>query len=123
MSFSPYLVPFATNKVTQKLKQINLHKVALVPFVSLALISCGSNSSAEIKSAATLTQETSYQANPYWENPEVFEENKAPARAHFFAFESKELAELNDKSSSKNFLDLNGQWQFNWVKNPCRTSY
>ena len=56
--------------------------------------------------------------DPVIENPEVFEINKLPARATFFAFENESLAKTNDMSTSKNHFSLNGIWKFNWVKTP-----
>ena len=48
-------------------------------------------------------------------NHEIFEENKLPPRATFFSFESQNI--LN-KEQSKRFFSLNGDWKFNWVKDP-----
>lgn len=48
-------------------------------------------------------------------NHQIFEENKLPPRATFFAFESEEVSE---KENSKRFLSLNGDWKFHWVKDP-----
>jgi len=45
----------------------------------------------------------------------VFEENKLPPRAHFFAFESQSVQKKED---SRRFLDLNGKWRFHFVKDP-----
>ncbi len=45
----------------------------------------------------------------------VFEENKLPPRAHFFAFESQSVQKKED---SRRFLDLNGEWRFHFVKDP-----
>ena len=53
-----------------------------------------------------------------WENPEVFERNKLPARASFFAYESAQLAFDNQVEKSSRFLSLNGTWKFNWVDKP-----
>ena len=56
---------------------------------------------------------------PEWKNPEVFEINKLPARAHFFPFSTIEQAETGDRNSSEWFLSLNGTWKFNWVSKPA----
>ena len=53
------------------------------------------------------------QTNHY--NHQVFEENKLAPRATFFGFEKEELLE---RENSKRFLSLNGDWKFNWVKDP-----
>ena len=48
-------------------------------------------------------------------NHEIFEENKLAPRASFFNFENLDISE---KENSKRFLSLNGDWKFNWVKDP-----
>jgi beta-galactosidase len=48
-------------------------------------------------------------------NHEIFEDNKLAPRATFFAFENETIS---DKENSKRFLSLNGEWKFNWVKDP-----
>ncbi|MEM7110424.1 MAG: glycoside hydrolase family 2 TIM barrel-domain containing protein, partial [Bacteroidota bacterium] len=55
---------------------------------------------------------------PDWENPEVFEISKLPARATFYHYPSERDALLDDWKTSKNYLLLNGTWKFNWVKSP-----
>lgn len=57
--------------------------------------------------------ETSEQKNHF--NHQIFEENKLPPRASFFAFET---ADVIEKEKSKRFLNLNGNWKFHWTKNP-----
>ena len=52
------------------------------------------------------------------ENPQVVEINKLPARASFFAYESKKLANKNSIEDSENYLSLNGLWKFNWTRSP-----
>ena len=51
----------------------------------------------------------------YYYNHEIFEENKLPPRATFFATESDDITE---KENSERYLSLNGTWKFHWVKNP-----
>jgi len=48
-------------------------------------------------------------------NHQIFEENKLAPRATFFGFESENISE---KEQSKRFFNLNGDWKFNWVKDP-----
>lgn len=48
-------------------------------------------------------------------NHNIFEANKLPPRASYFGFESEAVS---DKENSKRYLNLNGQWKFNWVKDP-----
>jgi len=52
------------------------------------------------------------------QTPEIVSVNRMPMRATAFAYETKALAEKRVKESSNYFLSLNGQWKFNWVKNP-----
>ena len=51
----------------------------------------------------------------YHFNHQIFEENKLAPRASFFAFENSKIIK---KENSKRFLSLNGQWKFDWVKDP-----
>ncbi|MDN3491514.1 glycoside hydrolase family 2 TIM barrel-domain containing protein [Winogradskyella bathintestinalis] len=48
-------------------------------------------------------------------NLAIFEVRKLAPRADFFSFET---THITDKENSKRFLSLNGQWKFNWVKDP-----
>ncbi|WP_034041710.1 glycoside hydrolase family 2 TIM barrel-domain containing protein [Wocania ichthyoenteri] len=48
-------------------------------------------------------------------NHKIFEEHKLPPRATYFGFESEDITV---KEKSKRYLSLNGQWKFNWVKDP-----
>ncbi|WP_273568593.1 glycoside hydrolase family 2 TIM barrel-domain containing protein [Maribacter halichondriae] len=48
-------------------------------------------------------------------NHEIFEENKLPPRATFFAVESPEI---ESKRNSRRYLNLNGDWKFHFVKDP-----
>ena len=88
---------------------------SLVSAIALICTACGTTdptaSSASKKSAQTTAVE--------WENPQIFAQNKLPARATFFAFESAELADKNQRQASNNFLSLNGDWYFNFVKKPA----
>ncbi|GGZ87634.1 glycoside hydrolase family 2 TIM barrel-domain containing protein [Algibacter mikhailovii] len=52
------------------------------------------------------------------ENPNIVEINKLPARATFFAFETKDLAQANNIQASNNYKSLNGLWKFKWTRNP-----
>ncbi|MGV3765617.1 MAG: glycoside hydrolase family 2 TIM barrel-domain containing protein [Chitinophagaceae bacterium] len=52
------------------------------------------------------------------QTPEIVSVNRLPMRASAFAFENRELATQRKKESSANFLSLNGNWKFNWVRDP-----
>ena len=51
-----------------------------------------------------------------WQDPEINAVNRAPMHTDFFAYESTELAAKGMKELSGNFMSLNGNWKFNWVR-------
>ena len=56
------------------------------------------------------------QQAPEWKNPLVNQMNREARRAHFFAYETQELAARADKQQSKRYLSMEGMWRFNFVK-------
>ena len=54
---------------------------------------------------------------PVWQDPNVNQVNREARHAHFFAFESEEMARQGDKSKSDRYLSMEGMWKFNFVKN------
>ena len=57
------------------------------------------------------------QPDPYWENPEMFAENKLPAKATFLPYLTTEAATL--RGESELVMDISGEWRFNWTKTPA----
>ena len=53
------------------------------------------------------------------QNPLVVEKNKQAPRSTFFNFESKKLAIKPEPGESKYFISLNGDWKFQWVRDPA----
>ena len=53
-----------------------------------------------------------------WENPEIFERNRVPARASFIPYPDKESALSHERGRSQWFKLLNGKWRFNYAENP-----
>ena len=51
--------------------------------------------------------------------PEIVSVNRMPMRASAYAYESRGLAERRQREKSAYFLSLNGDWKFNWVKEPA----
>jgi len=51
-----------------------------------------------------------------WKNPEQNEVNRLPMHAHYFPYESMEMAQTNIPTQSSNYQTLNGKWKFYWVK-------
>jgi len=56
---------------------------------------------------------------PNWENPQVFNINRLPAKAYFERYVDIESALEEDQSNNPYILSLNGKWKFNWVKKPA----
>ncbi len=54
----------------------------------------------------------------YHEDHTVFGVNKEAPHAHSFPFEKEELARNFDREHSTWFQSLNGDWKFNWVRQP-----
>ncbi|MCH5242105.1 MAG: DUF4981 domain-containing protein [Muribaculaceae bacterium] len=57
-------------------------------------------------------------AQPYkeWQDQNINSINRLPMHTSYFAFDKKENPQ-GDKKRSKNYLSINGDWKFNWVKN------
>ena len=52
-----------------------------------------------------------------WNDPLVNNMNSNEPVADFYGYVNKELSERNDKTLSKRFLSIDGNWKFNWVQN------
>jgi beta-galactosidase len=52
------------------------------------------------------------------QTPEVVSIGRMPMRASAFGYENLEMAKAGVRENSKFFLNLNGTWKFNWVKDP-----
>lgn len=59
------------------------------------------------------------QAAVRWQDHSVFEINKEPPHASFFAYGSILKASADNYRNSKNFMDLNGTWLFHYAPNPA----
>lgn len=55
--------------------------------------------------------------DPYWENPEMFAENKLPVRATLMPYPSAEEAFARGESSL--VMDISGEWRFHWSATPA----
>ena len=53
---------------------------------------------------------------PWWLDPEVNEVNTMAPRAAFFAYETENLAKVDQKARSERYLSLEGKWKFNFSK-------
>lgn len=61
---------------------------------------------------------TCSQAREPWEDHTVFGINKLPPRATAFPYLSNSAALMDNKFQSSNFMLLNGQWAFDWQRDP-----
>lgn len=66
---------------------------------------------------ALVVAATAIAQDPYWENPEVFAENKLPSRATLVPYAS--FDEALARGESGYVLDISGQWRFHWTKTPA----
>ncbi|MBF4472401.1 glycoside hydrolase family 2 TIM barrel-domain containing protein [Flavobacterium sp. HJJ] len=53
-----------------------------------------------------------------WENPEVFQINREPARASFLPYADEASALKDNYTSSPWYFPLNGKWKFSWAPTP-----
>ncbi|MDR6241154.1 glycoside hydrolase family 2 TIM barrel-domain containing protein [Aureibacter tunicatorum] len=53
------------------------------------------------------------------ENPHMFSQNRLPARAHFYSFPDQEGALKQSLENHPYYLNLNGEWAFNFVNSPA----
>lgn len=60
--------------------------------------------------------------NNIWEDPNINQINRLPAKATFYSYENANLAKANRREDSKYFKSLNGDWKFNWVATPNEAS-
>ena len=51
-----------------------------------------------------------------WKDPRINAVNRAPMHSNYFAYESADIAQKGIKENSVNFMSLNGNWKFFWVK-------
>ena len=56
---------------------------------------------------------------PDWENPSVISINKEMARSTSIPFATVDQALQNNSEVNPNYILLNGDWKFNWVKKPA----
>ena len=80
-----------------------MNKLILTLFLTILIIGCKQEPLPEIA------------AQTFHYNHQLFEEHKLAPRASFFNFESPDISE---KENSNRYINLNGDWKFNWVKDP-----
>jgi len=61
------------------------------------------------------------QQNYDWENEKVYGKNKEDGHATLFPYTRMDVAQKGKPSESANYHSLNGEWKFNWTKNPVDT--
>ena len=60
----------------------------------------------------------SQESKSFWLDENINEDNRMPMHASYYVYETDALAELGDWKSSKNYLNLNGKWKFQYLENP-----
>ncbi|MBB1484252.1 glycoside hydrolase family 2 [Tessaracoccus sp. MC1865] len=55
-----------------------------------------------------------------WENPSLTGRNRLRARAYFFGYATEEDAATRDRTRSRGFVSMSGDWQFRLFDNPLR---
>lgn len=61
---------------------------------------------------------TAPEAPVYWQDLSVFKVNREAPRATFLPYDSADKVAADDYSTSPYYKSLNGDWKFNWSKNP-----
>ncbi|KJD31178.1 beta-galactosidase [Tamlana nanhaiensis] len=65
-----------------------------------------------------ITASTFAQNTPFWLNEKKNEDNRLPMHASYLVFENEAVAETDDYTQSKNYINLNGTWKFKYVESP-----
>lgn len=96
--------------------KISIVKIVLIVIVVSTLVNC--------------TNYNSYEGVPFedknpkdWENPEVFEINREPARAYYIPFADESELDRDNKWASSLIQSLNGEWQFHLSQTPSERPY
>lgn len=67
---------------------------------------------------ASLLSATAFAQNyTEWHDPNVNQINRYPMHTNYFAYKNEANALKGNKEASDNFMSLNGNWKFFWVKN------
>ncbi len=77
----------------------------------LILVSC-------ILFAAQLFSQN-YLDSLWWQDPQINKVNTLKPHAWFIPFHDSGTAKSNIPANSKNYMNLNGSWKFNWVEKPA----
>jgi beta-galactosidase len=91
----------------------------LAPCCIVMLSLSASCVSAENDSVVESTHEQHSEGVPDWENPAVFDIGKERPHATFIPFPDVATALSLPRNESPWYLSLNGQWQFDWVRQPA----
>ena len=87
-------------------------------FLALALAGlCAATATARPRTATPTAAAFEGPTFTEWHDLQVNEVNRFPLHSHFFAYESREAALKGDAKASANYLSLNGDWKFKWVRN------
>ena len=59
------------------------------------------------------------QEKAYYQDQLMNQENRMPMRASYQVYETKDLAQENNWRDSKNYIDINGTWDFGFEEKPA----
>jgi beta-galactosidase len=86
----------------------------------LSLLACTEQALTSKTNEKAIETMTSSDALHDWQNPQVFQINKLPPRAHFYSFFKDPGQFVSEPWAHSNYLNLNGLWKFNYVSDPTQ---
>lgn len=96
----------------------------ILGMAGLAVIATASNKVVKTVRPMSFTNKDALKLQPTyteWHDLQVNDINRLPMHTQFFCFNVDEIGvngnAMPDKTKSRNFLSLDGQWKFNWVEN------
>lgn len=92
--------------------------IVLVAALTLQFSACKSRSSTGRDEEAA-GKNAMLPTSKEWENASIFQINREPARATFYAYENGSLAQAGRREDSQYFRSLNGEWAFHWARKPA----
>ena len=60
------------------------------------------------------------QIKPHWQNPDVVQVNKLPARATSISYPNEAMALVANRDASPRKVSLKGNWKFHWAEAPSK---
>ena len=93
-----------------------IHSIALPAAIVIGISGCLTQT--KPNPISLVDNENMKKDMPEWQNLEVFEINRNAPRATFITYDDENKVIEDDYHASPYYKLLNGDWQFNWSKNP-----